>query len=354
MTSAEQDSWPPEDLEYMNRCPVCASPDRQLALASIEDLTFRTAPGHWTMWRCAGCCCAYLDPRPTPASIGRAYRRYYTHVADYLGRLSDQSVRKRFKRALSNQVLRRLSRNAELTERSLPHLPVSAATKLSNLLHIIRHLPRPSVGDRLLDVGCGDGGFLAIADRLGYPPTGLDFDSVALDAAHSAGFDVRLGSLPGSGLPEASFAHVMFSHVLEHLHDPAGALDEALRLLRPGGRIWISLPNLSSAGLARFQQHWRGLEAPRHLTMWTPAALLKLLRQRGFKGERLVFPDLAATEFYYRQSQAQRRGVDPYQTLGTKLDDPSRREIRELLQVAATDYMRADALTVIAFRPGGL
>src|SRR5260221_3119952 len=45
---------------------------------SLTDRTFRCAPGRWTLYGCAGCHSAYLDPRPTPQSIGLAYRRYYT------------------------------------------------------------------------------------------------------------------------------------------------------------------------------------------------------------------------------------------------------------------------------------
>jgi hypothetical protein len=52
---------------------------RTLLYAALADDSFRAVPGMWPLWRCAGCDCAYLDPRPDRASIGEAYRRYYTH-----------------------------------------------------------------------------------------------------------------------------------------------------------------------------------------------------------------------------------------------------------------------------------
>ena len=63
---------------------------------------------------------------------------------------------------------------------------------------------------------------------------------------------MELGSLEANTLPAGSFDHVTLSHVLEHFHDPVGALAEVHRLLRPGGRLWIAHPNSGSIGHAQF------------------------------------------------------------------------------------------------------
>ena len=71
--------WPEDDLEGVPNCPVCGGCDRELLHQDLTDRVFRVAPGVWTLYRCCGCRSAWLDPRPTPRSIGRAYASYYTH-----------------------------------------------------------------------------------------------------------------------------------------------------------------------------------------------------------------------------------------------------------------------------------
>src|SRR5437763_16165991 len=74
--------WPPEDLQHLGACPICGDPRRALLHEGLEDRIFRAAPGRWRLWRCQGCRCAYLDPRPTRESIGVAYGRYFARVEE--------------------------------------------------------------------------------------------------------------------------------------------------------------------------------------------------------------------------------------------------------------------------------
>src|SRR5436190_282800 len=78
-----QMAWPTEDLEELDGCPVCSDPRRALLHDGLEDRIFGAAPGRWQLWRCQGCGCAYVDPRPTRESIGVAYGRYFArHVEE--------------------------------------------------------------------------------------------------------------------------------------------------------------------------------------------------------------------------------------------------------------------------------
>jgi len=101
--------------------------------------------------------------------------------------------------------------------------------------------------DRVLDCGCGLGWFVKILGELYSSPLyGCDFDVPRLAAAQRevgrrAGFsaaDVLL--LP---YPDAAFDKIVLSEVLEHLPDDAGGLAEVCRVLKPGGRIAITVPN---------------------------------------------------------------------------------------------------------------
>src|ERR1700749_4041005 len=133
--------WPPNDLAWLEACPVCAGRQRQVLFSGLRDLAFASAPGEWTMWRCA-CGIAYLDPRPTLSSIGAAYSRYYTHVPEREdGEIASRNVIQRGPPALKNDPLNRPF------EYRLPAVPFGALVlgqiprSRRALEHSIRHLP---------------------------------------------------------------------------------------------------------------------------------------------------------------------------------------------------------------------
>lgn len=106
----------------------------------------------------------------------------------------------------------------------------------------------PLKGQRVLDVGCGDGGLVRFMTRQGARVTGLECSEGQLArarAADPAGDEDYLKGV-GQDLPceDATMDAVIFFNSLHHIPVPAqaGALDEALRVLRPGGEIYILEP----------------------------------------------------------------------------------------------------------------
>ena len=71
-------------------------------------------------------------------------------------------------------------------------------------------------------------------------------------------------------------------HVLEHLDDPAAALDRVASWLRPRGGLLIGVPNLASLQARIGGERWYHLDVPRHRMHYTPAGLEALLRSCGF------------------------------------------------------------------------
>jgi SAM-dependent methyltransferase len=117
---------------------------------------------------------------------------------------------------------------------------------------------------------------------LGWSVTGIEVDPVAAGFARAAGLDVHECSIENHPLQPGSFDAITFSHVLEHLHDPVGAIAECAKLLRPGGVLWLAVPNLDGAGRRFMTKDWAPLDPPRHLVMFTPSGIRSILSGAGF------------------------------------------------------------------------
>ncbi|WP_128106522.1 class I SAM-dependent methyltransferase [Azoarcus sp. DN11] len=276
--------WPESECEAVERCPVCGFGQRALLHAGLTDRIFRVAPGRWNMYRCGGCGAAYLAPRPDRATIGRAYSNYYTHCAQNV-----PTVR----RIGAIRTLLHDWLNGYLNSRyGLARHPARAAGRL--LIPLLpplraaadaecRHLARPPAGGgALLDVGCGNGRFLAVAREMGWRAEGIDFDEQAVRAARAEGLQVRHGGIELFDDVRERYDVITASHVIEHVHDPVDMLVRIHRLLKPGGRLWLETPNLASLGHRLYGPNWRGLEPPRHLVLFTPDSLRAALRKAGF------------------------------------------------------------------------
>jgi len=310
--------WPAEELEAVDRCPLCGCANRGALHKDLTDRVFFCAPGRWSLYRCDGCDGAYLDPRPTWESIARAYSSYYTHQSEG----ESDAIRTAFeclKRAVYNGYL-----NAQYNFNLRPAISWSrwavAAVPSIRLKRdlMARHLRLERRGARLLDIGCGNGAFVRAARGWGWGAEGLDPDPSAAAVGRASGLPITVGSLPKIGYPEASFAAVTMSHSIEHLHDPLAGLREVRRVLQPGGTVWINTPNLGSSGHKIFGADWRGLEPPRHLVLFTAPTLISTLSRAGFVQIRQVRAP-SVTQWYFTSSHRIARNEDPLLTNGSRL-----------------------------------
>ena len=276
--------WPAEELEQVCVCPVCRNVQRSLLLDGLVDNVFFVAPGRWSLHRCGQCRSAYLSPRPTPASIGKAYGDYYTHVAGELRQDPDELRGfRRVRRMLANGYINRRYGTRYVPESAVGSAVARVLPGLRQSLDIkFRYLPKPIRGQTLLDIGCGNGDFLATARDAGWEVMGLEPDPAAAAVAADHGLDVRVGSLDQFNELSSCFDAITLNHVIEHMHWPVDVMASVHRLLRPGGTLYIETPNIDSAGASKFGIHWRGLECPRHLVLFTPDSLRQMLSHRGF------------------------------------------------------------------------
>ena len=227
---------PSIDTERQISCPLCGAVGEQL-FENLHDCLFG-APGVWGTRACPDCGAIWLDPRPTLASIGEAYRTYYTHgQATAAGGLAAAAIRY-VARERAAQVYGfgrptpGLAQICSLAARFYPGLADHADA-------LIRHLPASALGSGayLLDVGCGDGEALAFLRGLGWRASGLEIDPMAVKAARARGLEVIEGDIGSAGLADESFDAVTSSHVLEHVHDPQAFLANCRRILKTGGGL---------------------------------------------------------------------------------------------------------------------
>jgi SAM-dependent methyltransferase len=135
----------------------------------------------------------------------------------------------------------------------------------------------------VLDIGCGNGKFLALMAASGWTITGTELPGPAWARAERVpGMRlVRADEFP-LPVPSASMDLVTLWHVLEHVPDPALALREARRVLKPDGALVVEVPNADSWQARCTGSRWFHLDPPRHLYQFTRRSLPRLAEQAGF------------------------------------------------------------------------
>lgn len=189
----------------------------------------------WTAVRCDACSLGYLNPRPTTEEIGRYYPEgYYGY------------------RKLQHE---RYRRQAE-------------------------HVPR--AGTQLLDVGTARGDFLVVMRDKGWEVTGIEPFG---QAGNPHDLTIHRFDFPAEcDLPTEAYDVITAWAVFEHLRDPGRAFRECARMLKPGGRLIVQVPNLRS-----IWSRWALQEdVPRHLHFFTPRTLRAYGTAAGLELERVT------------------------------------------------------------------
>jgi 2-polyprenyl-3-methyl-5-hydroxy-6-metoxy-1,4-benzoquinol methylase len=259
-------------------CAVCGDPGRTIH-TGLSDRLF-SAKGVWSMKTCANPSCGVVwpDPMPVAEEIWKAYTSYYTHTVRP-ARKPQMFLRRFFEELGHDYQIRRFGYD-KLKQPKYPRgflalLRLFPITR-RGLEVEMRYLERVT-GGRVLDVGCGSGDWLISMRSFGWEVHGLDFDPKAVAAANNLGLHVDCGALEQQNYPPRSFDAITLSHVIEHVPSPRATIAECFRILRPGGKLVIVTPNERSLGHKVFKQDWRGLEPPRHLHVFSPLSLRRLI-----------------------------------------------------------------------------
>lgn len=243
-------------------CPSCGR-DTAQPFHNGKDRLFGVE-GEFCLVQCDVCRLIYLNPRPVLSSIGHLYPDRYSPY--------ESGDRKQIS-------LRRFIRTLFMKKRM-------------KTIDRIRRLKRD---DRLLDVGCGAGLFLAVVrDHRRVQTTGVELNGgVAARCRTQHGLDVRGGTLLEQQFPDGAFDVVTMFHYFEHESEPLLVLRETRRILQPDGLLVIEVPNAGGALARVFKGYWFGMDVPRHLVNYTPETLAATLRSGGFEISEISFHAVA-------------------------------------------------------------
>lgn len=308
------DKWPEENLEYVYSCPICQADESELLLRNLVDNAFKVAPGKWNLYQCQHCKSAYLNPRPDVKSIHKAYGTYYTHeISGKEKPLSDKaSLIRKLRRQLANGYYNyHHGTNRQPSTRLGAWLLLCYPKFRKQANAQFRYLEKPRPGQKLLDVGCGNGDYLVVAAEAGWKVKGVEPDHKALEVARSRGLEVVQGSLDEIAQTGELFDVITMSHVIEHVHDPVNFVKLAYQCLKPGGTLFIDTPNIESSGAKRFGMDWRGIETPRHLVILSAIGLRTVLQNIGFE-HLIFFPRQEVRKNIALKSYRMSLGLSPY------------------------------------------
>ncbi|MEM2676114.1 MAG: class I SAM-dependent methyltransferase [Candidatus Bathyarchaeia archaeon] len=230
-------------------CDLCGNDDTEIVFVERDRL--HHIDGVFYLVRCRQCGLMYINPRPTFEEIRRYYPRDYHAYKAYdhaslIARFDYRyGIRKRCQAVIVHTGLR---------------------------------------GGRILDIGCATGGFLDAMRHWGdWELYGVEIDAEAANyAKEHLGLNVFAGTLVDANYPDDFFDVVTLWNVLEHLHQPQATLFEISRIIRPRGWLIISLPNPDCIEAKIFGRYWAGLDAPRHLYIYSRHTLRQALDKAGF------------------------------------------------------------------------
>jgi 2-polyprenyl-3-methyl-5-hydroxy-6-metoxy-1,4-benzoquinol methylase len=246
-------------MESLTPCPFCESTKAQV---SFRDHGYDKKD--YAILKCKECGFQYINPLPNDEYLGELYSQYYGSALN--------------QRQMATQLTYRL--------------PVFEA--LCDLVE-----DKKIAGSRLLDIGCGNGDFIWLAQKRGWNVSGAELSESAVEYAVQMR-DLDVVKAPSDKLPydDNSFDVVTVLDVLEHLPNPHKVFASINRVLKPGGQVIVQVPNTPFQKIkAKVQRLKNGrqkttMATPLHLNHFDGKSLAKFAEKSGLKVEK-VFPGFA-------------------------------------------------------------
>jgi SAM-dependent methyltransferase len=286
-------------------CPGCGGARSSPAESDVPDLKYRV-PGLWCFMRCSACGLVYLAE--TLAEPAQGYPAVYSqHRPPGPVRLDRRWSPRRDLRSAFLELQGYCQLPPLVIPRPLARVALAVPQVRLRAAFAALLVPPARPEGSLLDIGCGNGRFLAVTRALGWRVQGIEPDERSAELARRSSGATVHAELDDE-LPTAHFDVITMNHVLEHLGDPVTALRRCFRLCAPGGLIGIVVPNWRALGHRVFRRHWYALEPPRHVVMYEPRTLERTVERAGFRVESLGTTSVREWATAWRKSWRYRTG----------------------------------------------
>ncbi len=156
-------------------------------------------------------------------------------------------------------------------------------------------LERLSSSKKILEIGCGSGLFVKLAQNVGLNVEGIEINPSAVQEAKNQGLPVELIDLEDAvDLYGSSFDAVCSFQVLEHVTNPGNFIHSSLALLKPGGKMIICVPNAESF----IKLYHEPLDfPPHHMSKWKQSTFKALEKHFPIKLEKCISEPLTNLHF---------------------------------------------------------
>lgn len=252
-----------DEIDNTNPCGYCQSRE-SLRLYP----TYSISGDDFYINRCLKCRAVFPTPRPTQEQLDQAYDDSYYGKGE--------------------------AKFTSGIEKVLDYFRSMRVRKVS------RYITAPA---KILDIGCGNGRFLDYLIKQGFEGYGIELPGKAAQrAGQIPGVHLKAGRLTEGDFSENFFDGICMWHVFEHLTEPKETLQIIQKILKPGGYLMMSLPNINSLQSRLFRGKWLHLDPPKHLFFLGAADLTSAMKEFGFRVIKQGYFSLEQNPFGIQQS----------------------------------------------------
>jgi SAM-dependent methyltransferase len=185
---------------------------------------------------------------------------------------------------------------------------------------------------RLLDIGCSNGSFISTAKYHGWQEYGLELEDSSYQVAKKHEVNVSNQELGKQHFPDNHFSAVTMWQLIEHLANPKEMIREIYRIIKPGGILVVSTPNIKSIAWYLLKEEWGAVEPMVHLNLFNLAGMRRIMQDCGFKTQLIFTTDLKPSTVKQVVRKIKREQREPqYQSIANLANTISEKKMKALL-----------------------